>query len=492
MLACGAFAEETLESVTKATDMTNADSVFALAEWCASHGKPTTARQFYGKVIELDRDHEAARARLGQVKVGDRWVSAASAGPQAAAGKNGAAPGGANRTASGSGPAAKDVAWDLKIPEGSGDATFVDAQIERMNRAKNDSDDMDSAVLTLLRDDCRAQLPSRLATALLRPDFGDLYGPCQIILKLLKDKRRATARQILPFLAKCSEHVTDAEDLETFAYIGPMLRDRRLVARLMELMDHPNEAVKSAATKGAAQLTLLPAEGLTAARVKAWWDLNWNVPEHQVLAEQLHNPDPKISVEAAKGLYELRDKSIVPVLVKLLKADNKEVNGEAISVINRITGNSWDYEPGLPPEKKAKIAGDIEKWWKENQTRFEWIEDRNAKPVDEAKPKNPLAEWVQQLASVEGRQAEQAESNLRAKGKDAVPVLIGGLRDRSMIVRRKCNDLLKGISKQDFSYDPRADEDKLGKAIEAWRKWATSQKIALDAGEEGGDEAPTK
>ena len=89
--------------------------------------------------------------------------------------------------------------------------------------------------------------------------------------------------------------------------------------------------------------------------------------------------------------------------------------------------------------------------------------------------------------SIEGQLAEQAEANLRGKGKEAVPVLIGGLSDRSMIVRRKCNDLLKIVSKQDFSYDPRADEDKLTKAIDAWKKWAVSQKIVLED-DEGGNQ----
>ena len=150
--------EDTLDDVIKRTDMGNADSVFTLAEWCAEHNKPTTARHYYGKCIEIDRDYEAARARLGQVRVGDRWVAAAQApaGAKPAAGANGAsAP--VARGSAGPGPAAKDVAWDLNVPGASGDTSFVDGQIERMNRAKNDSDDMDSAVLTLLRADCRPQ-----------------------------------------------------------------------------------------------------------------------------------------------------------------------------------------------------------------------------------------------------------------------------------------------------------------------------------------------
>ncbi len=498
LLSCLAQSEETHQDVIKRTDMGNADAVFTLAEWCAEHNKPTTARQYYAKCIEIDKDHEAARSRLGQVKVGDRWVAAAQApaGSKPAAGAN-AAPGAVARGSSGPGPAAKDVAWELAVPSASGDTGFVDNQIERMNRAKNDSDDMDSAVLTLLRADCRPQLLPRLSNALMRPDFNDIYGACQITLKLLKEGHRGAARKLLPFIAKCSEHVTDADDLETFAYVGPLLRDRRLVPRLIELMDHANAAVKKAATGGVSALTLLPAGDLTSAKAKAWWDLNWNVPEHQVLMEQLRSADPKVSVEAAKGLYELREKLIVPVLTKLLKSDDHQVVNDAIMVIAKITGNDWGFATDLPPDKKTAIIASLDKWWKENQNRFEWIEDRNAKPEADAataagaKPADPNLQLIQQLSSAEGHQSENAQANLLSKGKEAVPALISGLRDKSTLVRSKCNDLLKTITKQDFKFDAHADEAKLTAAIDAWRKWALSQKIVLEAGEEeAGDAAP--
>src|SRR5271163_4843286 len=130
MVCCLAHSEETLQDVIKRTDMSNADAVFILAEWCAEHNKPTTARQYYGKCIEIDRDHEAARSRLGQVKVGDRWVAAAQAPASAkpvAAGANGAAAPVA-RGGAGPGPAAKDVSWELPQQSVSGDSSFVDNQ----------------------------------------------------------------------------------------------------------------------------------------------------------------------------------------------------------------------------------------------------------------------------------------------------------------------------------------------------------------------------
>jgi hypothetical protein len=493
LLSCLVQGEDTLADVIKKTDMSNADAVYALAEWCAEHNKPTTARQYYGKCIEIDKDHEAARYKLGQVKVGDRWVAAAAAGVKPPGAKDASSAAAPTRGSSGPGPAAKDVAWDLTLPASSGDASFVDAQIERMNHAKNDSDEMDSAVLTLMRADCRAQLMPHLCAALLRTDFADIYGACQIMLKLVKEGHRNAARRLLGFIARSSEHNSDNDDLETFAFAGPMMHDRRLVPRLIELMDSASPAVKKAATEGVASLILLPLADLTTAKAKAWWDLNWNIPERQVLGEQLRSSDPHIAIEAAKGLYDLRDKSMVPVVIKLLKSDDHKVVTDAIEVIIKITGNDWSFSADLPADKRTQIIANLDKWWKENQNRFEWIEDRNAVPAEEAKAVDPQALLIQQLASVEGKQSEQAYGTLRSKGKEAVPALIAALHDRNTLIRLKCNDILKAISKQDFKFDAHADDDKLAAAIEQWRQWAIAQKIPLgsddDQGVEG-DPAP--
>nr|MBA3938702.1 hypothetical protein [Planctomycetota bacterium] len=104
-----AAAEESMEDVQKRTDMGNADAVYAFAEWCEGHNKPTRARQLYGKVIELDKDHEAARAKMGQVRVGERWVAAN--GPAGAGHAKGDRPGSTapERHAAGPGPTAQQV-----------------------------------------------------------------------------------------------------------------------------------------------------------------------------------------------------------------------------------------------------------------------------------------------------------------------------------------------------------------------------------------------
>ena len=137
------------------------------------------------------------------------------------------------------------------------------------------------------------------------------------------------------------------------------------------------------------------------------------------------------------------------------------------------------------PEARAKVVTQLEKWWKDNGPRFEWIEDRNAKPADgvAAKPLDPLAQWVKQLASTTGNEAQLAEQNLLGKGDEAVPTLIKGLKDPGVIVRRKCNDILKSLSKKDVGFDPRGEDDQRQKGITAWIAWAKEKGLIKDAEE---------
>lgn len=485
-LACSplGFSADEMEEMVKKTDMNNADAVYALGVWCEENNKPTAARKWFSKAIQIDKNHEAARTKMGQVLVGDRWVPAnmVPGGVKKAEGKG--EDGGPRRKSSGPGPTPKEVKWDLTIEEIERDNPFVETQIKRMNDNKNDSDAMDSATLTLYREDSRKEMIPHLCAALLRDNFTDLYGTATLIMMFAKNGDLATVKRLTAFLTKASERNTEKDDLEMYAYVAPMARDRRVIPRLIELMDHPDDAVKYAATKSFAQVALQPADGLTAAKAKSWWDLNHDVSERVFLNEQLQSSDPMVAVEAAKGLYDLREKAIVPVLIKTLKGDDRKANEKALDLIRRITGNDWGYDVMAPPEARLKVVAQLEKWWKENGTRFEWIEDRNAKPSAVAdKPQDPMMQWVKQLASTTGNEAQLAEQNLLGKGDESVPTLIKGLKDPGVIVRRKCNDILKTLSKKDVGYDPRGEEDQRQKGIAAWTAWAKEKGLIKDAEE---------
>jgi hypothetical protein len=485
-----AASEEELQAQVKATDMTSVDAVYALGEWCEANAKPTAARRYFGAVIQLDKNHELARAKMGQVLVGDRWVAAnlvpGGKKTDAKGGDAQARPVGATRQASGPGPTAKEVKWDVTIEAIARENPFIEGQIQRMASNKNDSDAMDSAILTLYREDCRKEMIPLLYTALLRDDFRDLYGASMLLMKFVKAGDMATAKRLFGFIAKASERVTDKDDLESFAYVAPMMRDRRAIPRLIEMMDHPDQAVQFAAKKAFGQIALQPSDTMTAAKAKAWWDLNHNVSDRVWLNEQLQNSDPMIAVEAARGLYDLREKSLVPVTIKILKGDNYKANERALELIRRITGNDWGYDLAAKPDVRAKVVVQMEKWWKESGASFEWIEDRNAKPgATEAKANDALGGWVKQLASTTGNEAQLAEQNLLGKGNEAVPSLIKGLNDPGVIVRRKSNDILKSLSKTDVGFDPRADDRTKG--VDAWVAWAANKgliKVKEEQGEE--------
>ena len=488
---------ESLEDKLKATDLSNAEQVFELGQWCAANSLPTKARQYYNQVVKLDKDHEGARNALGQVRVGDKWVSAKAAGVEAkpAGGPPGGAPLPAERRATGRGPTAEQVAWDLtpaKDPEPQ--EAFINSYIERMSGAANDSREMDVSVATMMMDDHRPLAVPRVCAALLRADFQDLYGPSSLAMELLKQGHGAQARQMLPFLAKASERITDPEDLATFAFAAGQLKDKRVVPRLIQLLETGNDEVKAAAADGLTGITLLPREQMSADRAQQWWDLNHNISDQQTYQEQLNSRDPRVAVEAAKALYEYRDRAIVPVLIRLLRSDDRSVNGEAIDVIKQITGNTWSYDPAGTPEQKKKRADELDKWWKEEQFRFRWIEEIKAEsaavtaaPTSAA---DPAVEWVRQLGSVTGNEAATAEGNLVGQGTKSVPALIAGLENPGRLVRRKCYDLLVKVSKQNLPFDPGASDADRATQVAAWKKWAEGAKLMGDEG--GEDEADPK
>ncbi|MBA3708950.1 MAG: hypothetical protein H0W83_09055 [Planctomycetes bacterium] len=469
-------ADETLESKVAETDLNNADAVFELAAWCKSHNLPTKARSYYSQVIKIDKDHEGARAALGQVRVGNHWVAAslAPAGTTGGASGEKAPP---PRVASGPGPKASEVVWDLTIPKDPAAAnSFISKYVERMSTVDNDSHEMDVSVATCLADDYLPSAISRLCAALTRADFKDLYGAGSMVSELVRKGKIDQARPLLPFMVKASERITEPADLECFAYAIGLFKDRRAVPRLIELMDFGNDQVRSASTSAIAAITMLPDRDLTTAKANDWWALNHNVSERETYQAQLHSADAAIAVEAAKALYPYRDNSIVPVLIRCLRADDKQANLRASALIAKITGTDWNYDPSLPADQKAKIADRLDAFWKAEGSRFTWIEDRKAAPAGANTPPKDLdAEFVSQLDSREGDKAQQAEAGLMAHGDVAIPALIDGLGTNSSIVRRKCNDILRALTKQDFQFDPRGSDESRTKAIEAWKAWAQAR-----------------
>lgn len=488
LLACaGALSAESFEEALKRTDLGKPDSVFELGMWCRQNNLHAKAARYFAEALKLDPDHEPTRTALGQIKISGRWVKADGAlqRPAQGTGTSDAAP--AARTAAGPGPTAAQITWDLSIPQDpEPQNAFITQFIETMSRSANDSRDMDRSVNTILMEEHWPKALPRLCAALLRADFGDIYGASMIVSELQRRGGGSQAKILIGFLTKASERINDPDDLATFAYAVGGMRDRRVVPRLLELMQHGNADVKTAAQGAMASITLLPEKELSYEKAKAWWDLNHNVSDRQIYLEQLRSNDPNTAVQAARALYEHREKAIMPVLCKLIRSGDANVVSQAIDIVRLVTGNDWSIDPTAKPEARAKQADALEKWWSEEQNRFVWMADRNANPAASAQPKSdPTQQWVQQLGSVEGSQSQQAEASLRAKGKDAVAALLTGLESQTPLVRRKSHELLQAITKQQIAYDSRGEPEDRAKAVAAWKAWAASQGMIPTEGGEG-------
>ncbi len=477
-------AEETFDEVKARTDFASADQVVALGNWCAANQRQTLARTYWNQALKLDPDHDGARTALGFVRVGEKWLHKSLV--KEGQGQTAQAPaagqgGGRTRTPDGKAPTAAQVPWDLTLPSPMPDDPWLwDTHISRLPRLGNDSTAMESAIATINRDLDKSGFA--LLCKALKADFGDLYAAADIC-RILSSSDRPRARKLFAFVAKASEKVADAGDLEYFAMIAGTLKERNAIPRLIELMDHADARVKTAAIEAAADITLLPKKTMSRDTAQRWWELNWNVSERTILGEQLTSADPSVQVEAAAALYEYRDRAIMPVLIRLLRVKDAGVNRKAIAVINRIAGERA-FDPVGPDEQRKKQADLIEKWWRDEGATWIWLEDRNpvaATSVATGK-KDFSSENVRLLGSAVRKDSAAAESALVAAGPKSIPALLDGLGSNDQIIRMKAHGILKQITRQDHGFDASAAEDKRAAAIAKWRDWAIDKGYATESG----------
>lgn len=479
-----AGAEDSFEDVLKRTDQSNPEAVFALAEWCKERNLTSKARQYYFQVIKLDKDHAEARAAIGQVRVGDRWV-AKNLVKDDPAKPQGAAPA---PKFTGPAPKASDVSWNLTVPKDPTPGNrFVDSYIARMPTVANDSGEMELAVSTLLTPDNLPTALPRVCAALLTPAFTDLYGPSDMVQGLLRDGRRADARTLFPFIVAASSRSTDVEDLSGFAYAAAQMRDKRAMPRLIELMEHENKDLAEAAAVAAAAVTGLPKEGMTPDKAKSWWARFHATDEVGIMRAQLASKDAETSIAAAAELGQLNEKKALDVLIEWMRNEDPKIAGKAHLQVTGFTGRDWSYMPTDPLDQRLKRVEVLSKWWKENRENFTLQVDprlrkASSAPAPEAAVAvDPAASAVRDLSSTDAKAAAGAESLLAGKGTAAVPFLIAGLGSDSPITSRKCHELLQRASKKsDIAFNPRDPAEKRQQAIDAWRTWAIAQKLMTD------------
>lgn len=500
LLASGALAwgAETLEDKLKATDLTDAGQVFLLAQWCADNNQPTKAAQYYTQTIKLDPDHSGARKARGEVKVGNRWFSEKfvdkSKTPLATTQAAGAA--GAK------GPTAAEVQWDLTVmKDPNPDNPFVTTYVDKLPRIRNDSDEMDAAINTILKDDLITSGIPRLCQAMLSPTFGDVYGGSIAAMKLLQPGRnpppghtaspkdRGYALALLPFLVKGSEGVTDADDLATFASLMGIYRDKRCTPRLIELLGNASAEVRDAAGMALSLITAIPQTQITPEKALAWWDRNYAMSDQVIFQAQLKSNDLPAAVEAARALIPYQDPGIFPLLAKVLRTEDVAARTRAMQLVQQLSGSDWGIAPGMDKAARGKRVDLLDKWWKENNTTYKWPipKDAHLAVAAQAGPADRLGQLVKDLGSVTGTVATDAQRELESTGIPAIPVLFTGLDNPAAIVRMRSDSLLKRITgKLDIGYDSGADATKRGTAVAAWREYLTAEKLLTleGAGEE--------
>ncbi len=469
-LAATLHGEDNFDAMVTKTDMASVEQVCTLAQWCKDHSRPDHARQYWRLAVKLDPDNEQAHSELGQVRDGDRWVTVVNrpSAPDAPADKE---------HAGGPAPTAAQVQWNMGVPrDPQPDNDFIDAYIAKRPTITNDSNDMDSAVATMLMDENLPSALPRLCKALDRPDYNDLYGAANVVMGLSKAGRLDTARPLLPHLVKGTTHCTDDDDIAAALFAIGLFKDKRAVPRIIELYDSKSDGVKEACANAAAMVTAM-SPPIAKAQLQSWWEKNWNADPQAIFEAQLRSADPHAQIAAAEALFDLRDKAIFPVLVHLLGVEDREVNARALVVIKRMCGLDFSYADANTAEERAKRAKLAEKWWKDNGQTFRFPEPA-PDPVAAAAAKAPPApvdhthEWVGDLGSVVGNADAQAEATLRAAGLAAVPALVGGLETSAAIIRRRCNEILKVISKQDFGFDAHGAEADRAKAVASWKTWS--------------------
>lgn len=467
LLAAALAGAETYDERVAATDAKDAQAVFELAGWCKQQRMHTRAQQHYKQVIAIDPDHQGAREALGFVRVGDRWRSRASAPAGAGAPAAEPTPPAQLRPAT-PGPTAAQIVWDLSLPTDPEPAnSFITKYVERLATVPNESTEMEISVATCVEPKYwRSALP-RLCKALQRDDFTDLYGAANMVLELAKRKRMDEARPLLGFMVKASERVTEADDLDAFCWAVGELRDRRAVPRLIELMERGPAPVARAAATAIASIARVPAQDLTAEKARLWWDLNHSVSEREGLRAQLSSPDGGAALEAARALYQQRDKEMIPTAIRLLKHDDPRIRSGARDLIVKVTGDGWGFDPAGPPEQRAKIVERLEAWWTKDGQRFQFAD---AASVASAAG-DPLAELVMKLDSTEGNATDEAAAQLRQRGDEAIPALLAGLSHPGSIVRRRCDELLKEHTRQDMGFDARGSQEQRDAAVAKWKAW---------------------
>lgn len=501
LAACASLPAEDYQDRLKETDLRDPDAVYELAMWCGENRREREKLTHLREIIKMAPDHGAAREALGFVLYKGVWthksrVPAGAVGGSGAPGQPGMGnPAGLPAGPAGPGPSAGQIEWslaplthpDIDSPRGD----HVRSWIEKIQGVGNQTNVMESGWRTLLMEEHFDLAIPILSQGMAEGRYTDCFAPAMMIddLRRSKDPRLAQAEKLLPFIiAVASKGGASKEDQQVAAMVAGSSGQKKALPWLIGLMGDSDEFTRSAASQAVSAITFLPEQGLNKEKAQEWWDRYHNQPDSAIYGQLLESKDPMTRYGACERLYREQDRRILPVLAGLLRSDNRTAAIRSVALIQRISGNDWGlYE--AEGELRENMIAQYENWVKTESNRFTWIEFRQAElPAGAAPRANPTDEAGQaiaQLSSVQSTDVLAAENRLRAlEAKVAVPALIQGLLGGDPITMNKCNTLLREITKQNFGFDPLADEPTRKAAAARWKQWA-DQEYALDQGDPG-------
>ncbi|TVR08255.1 MAG: hypothetical protein EA401_14245 [Planctomycetota bacterium] len=473
VVAAAAFAQSYDEQLAN-TDRSDPDALYRLVVWCQENQFHARANQHIREIYAIDPNHAPTRELQGFVWDGRRWVHSSRM------------PGGGQQDddrqreqqarATGPGPKAEDIDWQLRPltnPDEDGGLTnFLTGVINSMNRGNRN--EWATLMLEGQREVGLPLLMQRIADG----DYSDLYGPVKILEQLIEEGNIARARRFLPFVMKVSSGSNHrAEDLALFSFIVSKIGDKRVVPRLIQLLDHADDDVQFNSRFALGRFMHRGVDAINAEEAQEWWDRFHSAPDSVIYAESLSHRDPRVRLSAVESITvnDFHEK-VVPVLAELLTENDRAVFMGATQQLQRVTGSTWDVRMNASQDERETASQRLLAWWEEEKNTFTPMHMRGQvreEQEDDDDPTTRMAVFVAQLGDLDEAVSRNALSQLRRAGDDAIAPLINGLQHNDGVVRNRARDLLREITGQNFSFQGmRGSEEERQQAREAWIDWA--------------------
>lgn len=99
--------------------------------------------------------------------------------------------------------------------------------------------------------------------------------------------------------------------------------------------------------------------------------------------------DADVLVKLVKAFVHTKQKKCIEFLISLLDHAREEIRAAAIEVIEKYTGQTFDYNPKAGKDDRAEAVTKWKAWWKDNEDKLVWSDDKEKFVVEKKEEKNP-------------------------------------------------------------------------------------------------------